>query len=602
MKPEEHSGPDVALDRRFCVAVGPRGMGIAGALAVAPAGGAPEFEEYQGPALRIRARSFSGSAKRIRTVGGVTYCLEGVIYSSGRERLERFLADVLQESDFTAAAAKVQAFAAGEDGEFVVAAEQAGTGRCLVFNDYLGRLPLFMARAEGGAWIVIGRSLAAVRALRGGPSAPDRMGIAARLLLGYPLDARTEFEGIEGFPESGLIWLGAAGQSPQLAAGKVFYGGEASASGGGRSSGPAELEELGEGLIRACRQRIERLRGWTPTLALSGGFDSRLVAAALARTGAVVEAFTRTDHLSIAEDAEVAGRIAGLLGFRHHAFACGEVDAGTIRALAELGEGGIGGELAHMLGFLQVARDRLGPARFMLTGDGGDKTVAPLLSLGRLTEGGAVRRLQAHLFRESYEACRAITGVSEREIREYVEQSFRRQPGSSPAAKYRACLFRQRARRWLSLGEDRNRSVYWSTTPFYAPEFFVRANAIADAAKQRDRLYLRLLEWFDGRLARIPRPGQGRRPLAEWLRREAQLQLGRSAALSKACRRLRPKRNPPPLREIVADCVRQAAEKGGGIWELCDAQVLRRHLADPPAPVFRSHLLSLALANLGTNP
>ena len=562
------------MDRGFCVGFGPAMPGLGSAAPRPAAGGA-----------------------RCKIVGDFTYCLEGAIYSSGPERLEKFIAEALRADSAPRCAAMVKDFVSQEDGEFVVAAAQHGTGRSLLFNDVLGRLPLFMAKASGGSGLVVGRSLSAVIALRGGPLRSDRLGIASRLLFGYPLDSRTEHEGIESVPESSLVWVGSAGEMPTLIAGEVQFGGAPENVGARcRSGGEGDLlEALGNGPVRACERRINRLRGWMPTLALSGGFDSRLVACALKRTGADVETITRTDYLSDRADATTAEQVAAALDFRHHAIPCGAIGMDLIRRLSGIGEGGLAIDVGHMLGFLEKARERIGPARFLLTGDGGDKTAAPLLPLGRMTQSGEVARMMSALSSRELEACRVLTGLSAAEIRDYIDQSLRSQPGRTVPEKVRALAFRQRGRRWLNLGEDRNRTVFWSTTPFYAPEYFFRANAIPDALKQRDRLYLRLLGWFDKRLARISRPGRGRHRFADRLLLEGHLQLGRSPLLTGLYRRMRPRKPIPAFRLFIADDLCAARLRGGGIWEICDEQTFDRLFSNPPSETFRSQLLALAL-------
>lgn len=585
---------DSPSNRGLCLAIGRTGSGPDAPDAGIPPGGNGIRALFRGRSLEIFARNVDDYAGGLKVAAEFTYYLEGRIYSCTSARLERLLGDALDAESFARCESLIRSFVAGEDGEFLVAAEHRRTGRCLAFNDILGRLPLFQKKQNDR--MVLGRSVSAVLSLCG-PARPDRLGIASRLLFGYPLDQRTEHEGIESFPESGRVWMDGPQSRPVLSAKELDYGGAASGTrfGGDHGVDRKSIEGLGERLTGACERRIQGLSDLSPTLALSGGFDSRLVACAIRRTGAQIDAVTRTDYLSDPADAVVAAQLAELVGFRHHAIPCGELDPRMMLSLVRMGDGSLGCGLAHMLGFLEHVRDRLGSARFLLTGDGGDKTIAPLLPLGRLSQGGEVLRLLASFSGRERDACIALTGVSKSEIREYVDQSFQNQPGRSAEEKARALAFRQRARRWLNLGEDRNRSVFWSTSPFYAPDFFFMANAIPDAAKQRDRLYLRLLGWFDERVARIPRPGRGRHCLKDWLLLEGHLQLGRSIFLSRVYRSMKPLRAVPKLDAGLADYLQRAKAKGGGVWDICDADILMRQLERPPTAKFRAQLLSLAL-------
>jgi hypothetical protein len=230
-----------------------------------------------------------------------------------------------------------------------------------------------------------------------------------------------------------------------------------------------------------------------------------------------------------------------------------------------------------------------------MTGDGGDKTIAPLLPLGHLSFEGEVRRLMTSFSSDEFKACRILTDVEKNDLLEYIRSSLWEQPGQRVENKLRALAFRQRARRWLNIGEDRNRSVFWSTSPFYAPKFFFLANSIADELKQRDKLYLRLLGWFDKRMALIPRPGRGRHSLKDKLLLEAYLQLARSATLTGIYRRFKPKHAVQKLAVSIDDELQLARNTACGIWDICSREAVSRVLLHAPSEAFRSQLLSLAL-------
>ncbi len=579
------------MDRSLCLVVG-RPAGFSQEVRPDP-GRAPRCL-HQGRSLSVYSRA--AGPGQIAKTDGLSYVLEGRIYSCPLPDFEHMLCHALGAETPAITLATVRAFVAAADGEFLVAAEDESTGRCLVFNDSLGRLPLFSARIGEG--LVIGRSASAVQAFCR-LSRPDCLGLASRLLFGYPLDERTEYEGVESFPESGIVWLAGPSSRPIVSTVEVPYGGASAGTdcdAGELSS--ATVAELGEKLAAACERRIRSFRDWTPTLALSGGFDSRLVACAIRKAGGTVEAVTRTDWLSTPADAAVAAQVAAALGIRHYALSCGAVTPELTLDLIRMSDGGLGCGVAHMLGFLRRVGEQLGGARFLMTGDGGDKTIAPLLPLGRLTHAGEVARLRLASSAAEEEAGRALTGLSRSDLQAYVDQALRCQPGQSVPEKCRALLFRQRARRWLNLGEDRNRSVFWCTSPFYAPDFFHRANAIADDAKQRDQLYLRLLGWFNHEAVNIPRPGRGQHRLRDRLLLEGHLQMGRSLFLSRLYRRLKVRRPVSAMPAWLSPYLQEARRLGGGIWDLADPDLLLRQMDNPPSARYRSQLISLALASL----
>lgn len=523
------------------------------------------------------------------------------MYISDTARIERLLLDVFNESQIERAEELIRKFIQNEDGEYILAAQHHSTGRCLIFNDQLGRLPLYQATLKGGQCLLIGRSPSSVARLVGSYK-PDRLGIMARLLFGYPLDERTEFEAVKSLPEASIVLLERTGRKPRISLGRVCYGGtdNSALKRNSHTDNKVPIAELGESLIAACKRRVTGLNGLFPTLALSGGFDSRLIACAMSKADIEFDAITRSDYLADPRDASTASHVAESLRVKHLTASCGTINSELLFDLVRVSDGTLDGGVAHMLGFLKQVREQFGPARFLFTGDGGDKTVAPLLVPGRSTSRDEVYRLQTSNSSYEIDACLTLLRLTRRDFYEYVQESFETHPGTSAAEKTRALIIRQRMRRWLAVGEDRNRSVFWSTTPFYAPDFFRLSNTIPDKYKQRDRLYLDLLRWFDKDVARIPRPGRGRHSLKDTLLLEGYLQLSRSPFLSKLYRSLKPVRNAGSLNTALVNHLNTAKEMGGGIWELCGSNEVMKLLRDSPTSDFRSRLLSLALKNVAS--
>ena len=529
----------------------------------------------------------------------ITVLVEGVIYSESPVDLESVLRRAFAAKDSAGTVKIIQHFQERTDGEFVVAAEHRATGQRVLFNDQFGRLPLFWATHRIDGRLIIGRSASAV-ARASGCQLPHRPGIAARLLFGYPLDDGTEYAGVTSVPEATLVRMPNSAATPECSHGAVGYG--LGIQGRDVKRRDPIIAALGEALITACRRRATRMHRLVPTIALSGGFDSRLVACAMHAAGLEFETMTRSDHLAEQGDPHVARQVATLLSVAHREIQTGPIDTELLLDLVRSTEGALGTPLAHMLGFLINVKRDYGADRFLLTGDGGDKTVAPLLPPGNIRARTEMRRLYTSIADKDRRTVLSLLNMSEQDFSSYCEEAFLSQPGTTAAEKARALVFRQRARRWLSVAEDRNRSVFWSTTPFYSPEFMELTNEITDAAKQRDRLYLALLDWFEPRLARLPRPGRGRHSPVDSLMLEAYLQLSRSPLLTSAYRRL--KRNPQPKQEQlnVMDLLRLAQQKGGGIWTLCDPDELLNSIATATGRPWQQRLVSLALRNLALAP
>lgn len=533
---------------------------------------------------------------RFRTTAGFSYGLEGRIYSHDLQKLELEIERFLQAETCEECQDRVHRFVEQADGEFLVFAEDQRNGRSILFNDYVGRLPLFIRREAG--CLAIGRSLQAIlRVLPGGMT--DKIGVAARLLFSYPLDDRTEIQGIESLPESCLIWTKDSTAAPLVSAMEVRYGAVPEAIKQRQLTIKQELiEDLGAKLVSACESRLSSCRADAHLVALSGGFDSRLVASAIHKCGGTFTALTRADYLSDRNDVRVARQVAEALGAKHVVVPCGPITPGLALRLAQRTGGALGAEMAHMLGFLLTAGSEIGQSGVLWTGDGGDKTVAPLLSDNTADLGAWVTRIVADVPRGELAASLELIGLSRTDIVEYADQSLRRQPGERIPEKLRALQFRQRARRWLNIGEDRNRTVFWSTTPFYSPDFLRTTNEIPDARKEADQLYRRLLTWLNPQCAKLPHSGRDRGRFSGRLLWAGYRGLSQSEFLLRVYRSMKPSAPVCSLDGGYNSLLSMAKAVGGGIWDLSEESRILHYLQHPPSTGFRSRLLSLALCTI----
>ena len=182
--------------------------------------------------------------------------------------------------------------------------------------------PVFVARA-GRATVLSDRATWAA-------AATGRLGDADALLYagllgpGYPLGAVTPFAGVRAL---------APATSCQVTGGAVTETGHAGLTGPGLS-GPASAARVAEALVQA----VMPLRDASAPveLSLTGGKDSRLIAAALARAG--VPARARTYGFPDHPDVVVAAQVARELGLEHEV-----AEPRTTGAAAPAGAHGVNG-------------------------------------------------------------------------------------------------------------------------------------------------------------------------------------------------------------------------------------------------------------------
>ena len=159
--------------------------------------------------------------------------------------------------------------------------------------------PVYLAEVPGA--VVVSDRASWAAAVAGRLGEPDPVMVAAFLALGYPVGAATPFRGVRA--------LGAR-QGLAVTGGRLVM---ARDCGLGADSGAGSYDSVAAALADEVRPLGER--GAPVELSLTGGKDSRLIAAAL--TAAKVPFLARTHGFASHPDVIVAAMIASRLGVEH---------------------------------------------------------------------------------------------------------------------------------------------------------------------------------------------------------------------------------------------------------------------------------------------
>lgn len=190
------------------------------------------------------------------------------------------------------------------DGAFAAFLWDEPAKRLLVVNDFVGFQPLYMRREPGA--IAFAPRIDAL-----GPATPDPVGWGALVGYGAFVGARTSVAGVTRVAPGQVLEYDAA--ADRLQADAYWHWPEPDPR--------ATLDTVDTGELLS---RIEQslfaydVYGGTPTLLLSGGFESRLIAALLARAGRRPPALTLRnpyEHLEI--EGRFASRVARQLDLPH---------------------------------------------------------------------------------------------------------------------------------------------------------------------------------------------------------------------------------------------------------------------------------------------
>ena len=415
---------------------------------------------------------------------------EGIIYDSPeaeiKQKVQAFCAHQITKS-------QLQSWLHQRDGEFVLLIFNSLNQQLWLWNDIFGRLPVYLYQETGE--LLIGRDIQQIR-ISSGSTLFDAFGLASTMLLGYALGEKSLWKGISYLPPGAL--LKADFKANKLDISKAYaayrFGAE----------NPPKPEVWIESLSTALENRLEKLPN--AALSLSGGLDSRLIAALLKKMESNTPAFTYRDaEGSAAADVRAVEQMIKQLQWetQHKFVLLKENSLARMQQLMQIKQGLNYAGMAFLLPFLEYYAQQKHP---MITGDGGDKLLADLRPLIHL---GNQKQLLNYLLRQhgrlNLETAAQWSGISVKVLEAYLLahlESYNENPNQA----YSQFLLRERARKWLFEGEDRNRAFCWTTTPFYGLPFARQALDTKMSEKAFGKLFLQLFQQLPGNLEKIVNP------------------------------------------------------------------------------------------------
>jgi asparagine synthase (glutamine-hydrolysing) len=415
--------------------------------------------------------------------------LEGRIYHPEASQLIRQLSELahLIFTQKTDPRSHLSRWLLRADGDFLLVLVYKADGSIAVINDVFGRLPTYVHLRDGV--LILSRDLRRVTQVLGGADF-DRMALAQYLLLGFPLGNRSWFAGIEYLEPASLIVISPADASIKVARLHEFnLEGEAHSN---RSS-TENARELASRFREACRLRATG--DGTCVVSLSGGLDSRAVAAGLRREEIPFTAATFLDSQQTnVADVRVASRIAAALGVAWHLFHPRPPQGKDLVQLLDLKSGANNLRMSFILPFFQQVMEKFGPGITCFTGDGGGDALGVSSPYRRL---GTPQALLDYLM-ERYQIwpldqVAALTRLAGQDIKAELAEHLASYPETAPDRKYKHFFCLEVATKMYHEGEDRNRHFFWSVTPFYAFKFFHYAMNCPERDKQGYRLYREFL-------------------------------------------------------------------------------------------------------------
>jgi asparagine synthase (glutamine-hydrolysing) len=392
--------------------------------------------------------------------------IEGIIYNKQSDRVENEVFNLSRQLFNPGGAYRksITRTLHSFDGDYIILIINRRTNDVAVLNDIFGRLPLYYHKNSDE--IIISREIRFIKTLISDFSF-DKMAIAQQLLFGYSVGSRTIFSEIYRLEPASVIRINFKERQVQKESFYVFNFDQTNDNDINKNAGV--LSDL---FSESCRNRAD-LHGQN-IVSLSGGLDSRAVAAGLCKNNIPFIALTRQRWNRIEHrDAELAQQLAVALKINWRLVEVPPPNGGDFLKLLRLKNGLNYLGMAFILHFYDFAKETYGPQITFFTGDGGDKLLPTLKPAKKLK---SVDDLVRHIVEENgifrLQSVSALTGIMSRDIMDDLMKQVLSYPETDCDYKYIHFIFNGRTFNWLFEGEDRARCYFWNVAPFYSSDLF----------------------------------------------------------------------------------------------------------------------------------
>ncbi len=383
------------------------------------------------------------------------------------------------------------------DGDFIISIIDKTNNKLFVFNDIFGRLPLYYK--NGLNRICISRHLKFITDVEDEFDF-DMLALSQNLLLGYMLGERTLFSEIKQLRPASLLIVGEKKLNVSIL--RQFNFEIRTHAANDFKSNLTELDRL---FSKACKDRFKN--GKKNIVTLSGGLDSRMVAACMHKNNIAFETATISYTTGYAnEEISIAKQLSHLFNSKFNLFDIKPPKGADVLELLKLKEGMNSLATAPIIPFYRKVEETFGKDINFITGDNGDKLIftidKPFSSFKDLDQ------LANFIVKEhsviSLETVVSLLGTSEEAILNEIKSVLNSFPEDDLVQKYIHFRIIEKPFKYAFQGEDRHRYYFWSMTPFWSTHFFKYIMNCSDESKIKHKLFGGLIKNFSAEAIEFP--------------------------------------------------------------------------------------------------
>ncbi len=416
--------------------------------------------------------------------------IEGKLYDKQNEEAKENLfnlARMISSSDEDDCN-KIKEWLLSSDGDFLIFILNKISNDIYFINDALSRLPVYLYR-DNNQFIISREQRFIINRLESIKF--DQMSIAQTLLFGYALGNRTLIENIYRIGPSSLIKINTT-SSEIISINLHTFNFEKKDHNRKIETSVNELVSL---FIKACKDRANSIKSNKTILSLSGGLDSRSVAAGLFKEKCFFSTVTRLSYdKRESADAKLAKKIAGTFRVDWHDIFLAPPKGKDVLSLLRIKNGLNYLGMRNQIPFFEETIKSHGTNITFFSGDGGDK-VFPVLKPSKNIRDieSLVHYVLSNNQRISLDQVSNLTRTKKEDIISELRSHLLSYPENDFNYKYVHFTVYERGFKWLFEGEDRNRQFFWSVAPFFSINFFNYGMNCPDSLKANYKLYREFL-------------------------------------------------------------------------------------------------------------
>lgn len=464
---------------------------------------------YEDKHILLGFTGYAGYPLETYELGNYFIAIEGRVYNKEPGEIKNELVNIASNGSKVESLVKSWIFEA--DGEYIIIIINKNNHSLIVFNDALGRLPLYYMQNKDG--LFLSREIKFVSGAAGSVEF-DKMALAEYLLFLYPLGEKTLLKNIFRINPACLMQ---SKLNPPVSNITRLHIWSFDCQPRSTRSVKDEAHELADIFLDGCRRRVQKTpRDYINILSLSGGLDSRTVGAALKKINADFSAITLLDYNKrFYSDIASAEETAKCLDIKWNLFELQDMKLKDMEYLIKIKDASVFAFTAFSIELCSRLRETFGDKIIYYTGERGDKMMSIFFSprvnsLKRLTD-WVIFRYGTRTFDET---C-TLLNIAPESLRANISSHLAKYPETDLSHKNSHFLLFERVYKLAFEGEDRNRYYFWQVSPFYALPFFKYVMSLPNNHTDYYRLYKEFLPLINPECASIKRGNWGI-PINSW--------------------------------------------------------------------------------------